>query len=611
MLKYVGLVRPRYMLGLFVALLLLIPVACGESASPTPTGTPAPTDSPTSVPTSTPSAIAPLTTATPPGPTTIPAGGTAPTPTAVPSPSASPAPEVVGIHGGTAQMLAFAPPEAWDPHQAGNLSANAAASPLYNQVVEYDPIRPDQIIGDLAKSWDIEDAGTTYIFHIIDGIKWQDGEALDADDVAFSINRMIEEGANRPRTGLLRASLDKAEVVDSTTVKVTLKNPSASFIRFLAVDFMKVVPKHLIDAGTDINIWDNIVGSGPFRKSEQRRGDSFTHERNPDYFKEGLPYWDAMTAHNIADPGTAAAAFIGGRLDMAYTGTSIQIDDANKIVEDTDDKFEIFFTDQTLGLHMFANVEKEPWDDLRIINALRLATDQDEMQKTFGDAFTYGAPFPTGSWYGRTPDELAELPGYGGIPGSTRTKEDDIADAKRLLADAGYDPPSTLGKRTLLATGVTIEGDRTQLWAAQMRRNLGIEIEINAVDVPTAIGGFTSGNYDLAAWGYSYNIPDPDDWVNAIYGPGTRNYTRWKDDRFLELFDQQTKEQDRVRRAAILREMEDILVGVNGQDPYITTNWSGGHQIVGKHIRTAAGGYVAKPSGQIVNKNEHMWFVER
>jgi peptide/nickel transport system substrate-binding protein len=528
-------------------------------------------------------------------------------------PTATPLPVVTGLvpkYGGIIPMTGFANPTGWDPHLGALVEDASAMSNMYNQLVEYDPIKPDQIIGDLAQSWDLED-GVTYMFHLVEGVKWQDGEALDADDVAFSINRMIEEGANRPRTGLLRASLDNAEVVDSSTVKVTLKNPSASFIRFLAVDFMKVVPRHVIDAGIDINLWDNIVGSGPFVKEEQRRGDSFTHERNPDYFKDGLPYWDAMTAIHIEDPGTSAAAFIGGRLDMAYTGTSIQIDDANKIVEDTGDKFEIFFTDQTLGLHMFANVENEPWDDLRIINALRLATDQDEMQKTFGDAFTYGAPFPTGTWYGRSVEELAALPGYGGLPGSTRTKEDDIAEAKRLLAEAGYDPPSELGKRTLLATGVTIEGDRTQLWAAQMRRNLGIEIEINMVDVPTAIGGFNSGNYDLAAWGYAYNIPDPDDWVNAIYGPGTRNYTRWQNDRFLELFDQQTKEPDRAKRAAILREMEDILVGVNGQDPYITTNWSGGHQIVGKHIRTEAGGYVAKPSGQIVNKNEHMWFAEQ
>ena len=500
-------------------------------------------------------------------------------------------------------------PKLGTPTRAGNLSANAAASPLYNQVVEYNPIKPDEIIGDLASSWDIEDGGVTYIFHLIEGVKWQDGETLDADDVAFSINRMIEEGEPRPRTGLLSASLDNAVVVDSKTVKVTLKNASASFIRFLAVDFMKVVPRHVIDAGIDINLWDNIVGSGPFVKQDQRRGDSFTHERNPNYFKEGLPYWDAMTAVNIADPGTSAAAFVGGRLDWAYTGSSLQIDDAKQILADTGDKFEIFFTDQTLSLHMFANVEKEPWDDLRLITALRLATDQNEMQNAFGDDFIIGAPFPTGSWYGRTPEELAELPGYGGVPGSTRTKADDIAEAIQLLVDAGYDPPSELGKRTLLATSVTIEGDRTQLWAAQMRRNLGIEIEINTVDVPTAIARFTSGDYDLGAWGYAYNIPDPDDYVIAIYGPGTRNYTRWKDDRFLDLLDQQSKETDRVQRAAILREMEDILIGPNGQDPYIQTNWSGGHQIVGKHIRTEAGGFVRKPSGQIINKNEHMWFA--
>lgn len=56
------------------------------------------------------------------------------------------------------------------------------------------------------------------------------------------------------------------------------------------------------------------------------------------------------------------------------------------------------------GIHFFANVEKEPWTDLRLIKALRLATDQEEIQKAFGEGkFLQGAPFPVASWYGSPP----------------------------------------------------------------------------------------------------------------------------------------------------------------------------------------------------------------
>ena len=110
-----------------------------------------------------------------------------------------------------------------------------------------------------------------------------------AEDVAFSIQRMIEPGKPRPRVGLLRPTTKSAEAVDAHTVKVTLNYSSPSFIKFLAVDYMKIVPKHIVAAGTDINRWQNIIGSGPFKIVKSRRGDSTNYERNPDYFKERAP----------------------------------------------------------------------------------------------------------------------------------------------------------------------------------------------------------------------------------------------------------------------------------------------------------------------------------
>lgn len=132
--------------------------------------------------------------------------------------------------GGHLVVLNYAYPEVWDPHIAGTLGALGSISPVYNQVVEFNPLKPDEVIGNLAKSWDVEDDGLTYIFHLHEGVKWTDGKELTADDVAFSIQRMIEQrmiepGKPRPRVGLLRPSTKAAEVVDKYTVKVTLNYP--------------------------------------------------------------------------------------------------------------------------------------------------------------------------------------------------------------------------------------------------------------------------------------------------------------------------------------------------------------------------------------------------
>ncbi|MBI3326800.1 MAG: ABC transporter substrate-binding protein, partial [Nitrospinae bacterium] len=491
-----------------------------------------------------------------------------------------------GVYGGHATLLNYAYPEVWDPHIAGTLGALAAISPLYNQVVEFNPLKPDEVIGDLAASWEVTDGGLTYIFHLHERITWWDGKDLTADDVAFSLNRMIEPGKPRPRVGLLRPMTKSAEAIDRNTVRVRLNYPSPSFLQFLAVDYMKVVPKHLLDAGVDINVWENIVGSGPFKIKGARRGDSVTYEKNPTYFKKGRPYLDGLTVVAIVDKGTAAAAIKAGKIVMTTGATSLGVDDVLKLEQDLKGKYTLYWQPVTAGQHIFANVEREPWKDLRIIKALRLATDQQEIQKAFGGGkYSMGAPFPPDSWYGSTAEELLKRPGY------RRAKDKDIEEAKALLKEAGYDPPSKLGRRVLTTTTAVFHPDLAQLWAAQMRRNLGLEIEVKLVDTPTGVNTFVAGDFDLGIWGYAYNIADPDDWVNAVYGPGARNYTRWKNPEFLKMFDQQSRELDRDKRRQILRRMEELLLTV--EDPYITAPWVPWFYLVSDKVRTEAGSFTA------------------
>src|SRR5262245_17766569 len=162
----------------------------------------------------------------------------------------------------------------------------------------------------------------------------------------------------------------------------------------------------------DINIWENIVGSGPFKIKGARRGDSVTYERNPTYFKKGRPYLDGLTIMAITDAGTAAAAIKAGKIQMTTGATALSVDDVLKLEKDLQGKYILYWQQVTAGQHIFANVEREPWKDLRIIKALRLATDQREIQKAFGGGkYVIGAPFPPNSWYGSAPEELLKRPG--------------------------------------------------------------------------------------------------------------------------------------------------------------------------------------------------------
>jgi peptide/nickel transport system substrate-binding protein len=497
-------------------------------------------------------------------------------------------------------MLNYAYPEVWDPHIAGTLAVNAAIGPLYNQVVEFNPLNPSEIIGDLAKRWEVTDGGLTYIFHLHEHVTWWDGRDLTAEDVVFSINRMIEPGKPRPRVGLLRPYIKSAEVIDRNTVQVTLNYPSAAFLQFLAVDYMKIVPKHLLEAGVDINVWENIVGSGPFKIKGARRGDSVTYERNPNYFKKGRPYLDGLTIVAITDKGTVAAAFRAGKIVLTTAAFNLDVDDVLKLEPELRGKYRVYWQEPVNNpFHIFPNVQKQPWKDLRVIKALRLATDLHEIQKAFGAGkYIIGSPFLPGSWWGSTVEELFKRPGYR-IP-----KDKDIAEAKTLLKEADYEPPSKLGKRVITTPTVQFFPDLAQLWAAQMKRNLGLEVEVKIVDSPTGVNAYVSGDFDLGVWGYGPNILDPDDLVNAAYGPGVRNYTRWKNPEFLEMLEQQRREQDRTRRRQILRKMEEFLFT---EDPYIEVVWLRWPYLVSDKVRTEAGAFVVPETVQTILKQEHWW----
>ena len=524
----------------------------------------------------------------------------------VATPTAVPEPEPVGNQGGNANYEASGTPTEWDPHQAGNNNSIAGISPLYNQLVEFNPINPGQIIGDLAVSWDSNQDGTAYTFKLVENAKWSDGKAITAEDAAFSIMRMIDPDAARPRAGLLKGSTESAEVVDQYTVKINLSFPSASFLPFLAVDYMKIVPKHVIEADTDINVWKNIVAGGPYLPKDDNQEIGWVHEKNPNYFKRGKPYFDTLTMNYIKDPGTFSAAVEAGKIDVTGPILPISVAEGLALSKKISSSHSLFWTPGNSSLHMLANVNNKPFDDRRVVYAMRLATDQNQFRKIIGDEqYGLGAPFPPDSWYGHTTEELLQLPGYGGLPGSPRSKADDIALAKQVLKEAGYDPPSKLGKIVVQTAGIQWFGDALQLFAQQMRTNLGLDVEVDIVDIGTQIGAFISGEANLSYFGYAINIVDPDD-MFGLYGTGGRNWTRWQDDEWLRLFDKQKRVTDVVKRAQILRDLENILL--QGEDPYINLGWATYFHILDNKIRTEAGDFVPIHTNQTIMKMEHLWW---
>ena len=181
--------------------------------------------------------------------------------------------------GGTIEMHSYSfPPPNWHPHVTNTVQV-MSYSGIYNQLVEYNPETRDpfELRGDLATSWELSEDGRAYTFHLNPKARWHDGKPVTAEDVVYSMDRMVDADAKPPRVVTLPA-LDPyyqkwtARAIDAHTVEIPLKIAFApDFLPTLALDFCKMVAKHWGESGTDVQKWENAMGSGPSNPANLRR----------------------------------------------------------------------------------------------------------------------------------------------------------------------------------------------------------------------------------------------------------------------------------------------------------------------------------------------------
>lgn len=522
-----------------------------------PTVTPAPT--PTPVPTATPAPV----------PT--------PQPTATPLPS--PTPVVVlakGIRGGNPPLQMGWAVSNWSPHECDSSAfCLTPLAPMYNGLIEYDPETPDRsdIRGDLATGWTVSSDGLSYTFQLNENARWHDGTPVTAADVVFSLDSMVDPDEIRLRTGDIKPFYKSSEAMDDHTVRVDTKFTAAVFLPFLATEWMKIIPKHHVETGVDMALESNILGSGPFQLLEHDKDVSVEYIRNEDYFKEGRPYWDGMRYFVIINPGSAFAAFKAGQvLTHAHPTNGLSGSQNDQLAREQEGKGKGYFAGPTSIIWTTMNYLKEPFTDVRVRRAFALAAHRQPFVETFSRGRDrLGGAFPPGFWFSLSEEELAEQPGYR----ETRTGEkhpDDLAEANRLLAEAGF--PNGEGLSLTINTLIFAElPDMAVLMADQLRRFLNIEITVNAMEGGVWFPKVMSGDFELDAAGYSHTIMDPHDILNGIYiGEGTQNWVGWSHPRIEEIFVAQARELDQAKRKALISEAETILL--EEDNPHILLYWT-------------------------------------
>ncbi|WEX90589.1 ABC transporter substrate-binding protein [Sinorhizobium garamanticum] len=208
----------------------------------------------------------------------------------------------------------------FDPDNGFEVDGISAVNNVYEGLVEYAP-GSTQIVGLLAKRWEISNDGLSYTFHLEDGVKFHDGTALTAQAVVGSLERRRD---GRLVLSYMLGNVADISAPDDATVVVRLKQPQPSFLDALASAWgPKVISplaltEHDKSDGATNWLGEHAVGTGPFKLAEFKRGEGYVLERNADYWGKS-PYFDKIEIPVVPDIGQQILKLKAGELDVVPT----------------------------------------------------------------------------------------------------------------------------------------------------------------------------------------------------------------------------------------------------------------------------------------------------
>ncbi|MGH7333997.1 MAG: ABC transporter substrate-binding protein [Candidatus Rokuibacteriota bacterium] len=498
--------------------------------------------------------------------------------------------------GGVLLAVIGADPPSLDPHQESTFATIQLVAPLYSTLLQIDPYSYPKVIGDVATEWKISPDGLTYTFKVRQDIKFHDGSPLTAADVKATYDKLAfpPPGVRSVRIRAYTA-IQSIEASDPSTVVFKLKFPSASLLPNLASPWNVIYPKKYLDK--DPNYFKtNVMGSGPFKFKNYTRGSTFEGERNPDYFVKDRPYLDGYKFFISTETSVRAAAIRSGRAYIEFR--DLPGAEVEAIKRQLGDKVAVQETAATGWWGIHVNNTVKPFNDVRVRQALTMGIDRYTAGKVLHPLTglrDVGALMRPGTEWAVPPAELEKLPGFG------RDMEKNRAEAKRLLAEAGY--PNGL-KIVLKNRNVRLPYQDWAVFVIQEWRKIGVEADNRPLETATWFSdGRDTGNFE-AMIGPGVEYMDDPDVILGRYVPGDPGaWGRFADPRLGDLFARQARSIDTAERQKLVNEIQKIVL----ENAYYLPGLWWTRRVV--HW-TKVKNYMAPPNHYSNQKLQDVWLAE-
>lgn len=446
--------------------------------------------------------------------------------------------------GGILSQRLPADPPSLDLHQVTTYTGVWPVAPCFNQLVQFDPMRPEDraidIVSDLAARWEQPDP-LTLSFTLKDGVAFHDGAGFSAEDVRAQLDwiRRPPPGKTSPRQAAL-AAIDAVTPLGPASVQIKLKRPAPSLLLNLAGHYFAIGQARDLEANGEIGA--RLNGTGPFRLKTYQRATLIELERNPTYHVPARPFLDGLRFFILPDLPAALDNFAGGQYQLFYD-LAFRASDRARLRLDGGAEVEVEEAPGTLRDPVFTNARRKPFDDLRVRQAIGLAIDRDAaiLRLKEGSARRGGYMMPTGAW-AIPQEELRRYDGYD-APDPER--------ARALLRAAGVETPLAVSCPTRVDFKEFAEFIRDAL------ARIGIILRLELAETAAAQPLLQRGDFDISPWLIAINVDDPDATFSEIAtSSAVRNWSAVKDARIDELFEKQSQTMDFGERRRLVQELE-------------------------------------------------------
>ncbi len=286
-------------------------------------------------------------------------------------------------YSGYLNLIITTEPKSLDPALSTDITTGVITTLMYDNLVRFGT--GSEILPGLAKSWEISADGLSYKFYLRDSVTFWNGETLSAPDVKYSFERVLNPETRSPQTWLLAPIAGAQEfmqgkadsvlglcILNDTTVQIILNSPFAPFLGFLGAPATAIVSKP--HDGLSENLKTNPLGTGPWVFQEWQADQQLRFIRNENYY-DGPAKLKGLILNNIPEVLTSAIEFEAGNLDiMIIPNSEFKYWTRSKMW-----KPYVFKLDE-LGMYYLAmNVERKPFNDKRVRQAVTLAIDREKI----------------------------------------------------------------------------------------------------------------------------------------------------------------------------------------------------------------------------------------